>query len=147
MNRLNYSDLLLLKHTVNTCLYFGKTYHIQSRDTQRAFILKRYGVAIPIATFDRAIKRVKAGWGLLKQHRTRRVQGAGHKWTSAITGISWMLVMLMWRLGELTREQFEALKRILGLVKKRGPAKLRATPAAQQVRKERLGDEPPPSHT
>lgn len=129
MNRLNLPDLLLLKHTVNTCIHFRKTYHIQSRNTQRALILKRYGVAIPVPTFDRAIRRAKDRWDLMKQHRTGKVKGGGYKWTSAITGISWMLVMLMWHLGQLTREQFEELKRIFGLVKKRGPAKLQATQA------------------
>ena len=147
MNRLNLPDLLFLKHTINTCIHFRKTYHIQSRNTQRAGILKRFGVAIPVPTFDRAIRRSKERWGLMKQHRTGKVRGGGYRWTSAITGISWVLVMLMWKLGELTREQFEALKGIFGLVKKRGPAKLRATPAAQRVRKERLGNKPTPSHT
>ncbi|MBA7602920.1 hypothetical protein ES703_10016 [subsurface metagenome] len=147
MNRLNYSDLLFLKHTINTCLFFRKSYHIQSRNTQRALILKRFGVEIPIATFDRAIKRSKKRWGLMKQHRTGKVAGGGHRWTSAITGISWVLVMFMWRLGELTREQFEALKRIFGLVKKKGPAKLRATPTQQVVEKEGLHEKPSLSPT
>ena len=147
MNRLNLPDLLLLKHTINTCIHFGKTYHFQSRNTQRALILKRFGVAIPLPTFDRAIKRSKKRWGLMKQHRTGKITGGGYRWTSAITGISWLLVMFMYKLGELTREQFEALKRIFGLVKERGPAKLRATPAAQQVRTERAANKPSLSPT
>lgn len=147
MNKLNFPDLLLLKHTFNTCIHFRKTYHCQSRATQQRLILKRYGVAIPTPTLDRAIRRLKDGWGLMKQHRTGKVRGGGHRWTSAITGISWILVMHIWRLGELTKEQFEELKRILGLVKQRGPAKLRAKPTLQGIDTERSGNEPPLSPT
>ena len=129
MNKLNFPDLLLLKHTLNTCIFFRSTYHYQSRATQQGGIFKRYGKLVPMATLDRAIRRLKDGWGFMKQHRTGKVTGGGHRWTSAITGISWELVMHAYRLGELTIGQFKELKRIFGLVKKRGPAKLRATQA------------------
>ena len=142
MNKLNFPDQLLLRHTINTCIYYGKTYHWQSRETQRAGILKRFGVEISVPTFDRAIRRTKDRWGLMKQHRTGNVKGVGCKWTSAITGMSWMLVMLMYRLGEVSYEQFKRLKEIFGLVKKRGPAKLQAPPASKQDRRERSGNEP-----
>jgi len=147
MNKLNFPDLLLLKHTFNTCIFFHKTYHYQSRATQQALILKRYGVAIPMPTLDRAIRRLKDLWGLRKQHRTGKVTGGGHRWTSAITSISFELVMFVYKLGELTREQFEELKRILGLAKKRGPAKLQAPPTRRAVETEGPGHEPPLSPT
>ena len=129
MRTLPFSDLLLLKHTVNTCLFFGRHYHFQSRNTQRAGILKRYGVAISLPTFDRAIRRSKDRYKLWKQHRSGSTSGVGYSWKTSLTILTWDLVMFMWRLGELTRDQFEALKRIFGMLKKRGPAKLRAPQA------------------
>ena len=147
MNKLNLADQLLVQHTFNACIFFRKTYHCQSRATQQRLILKRYGELIPIPTLDRSIRRLKDRWGLMKKHRTGKVRGGGYRWTSAITGISWMLVLRMRKLGVLTYEQFKELKVIFGLVKKRGPAKLRATPAAQQVRRERSGHEPSLSPT
>lgn len=129
MQTLPFSDLLFLKHTVNTCIFFGKSYHFQSRNTQRAGILKRFGVAISVLTLDRAIRRSKDRYNLLKQHRSGSASGNGFSWKTSLTSLTWGLVMFMWRLGELTREQFKALKRIFGIMKKRGPAKLRATKA------------------
>lgn len=132
MQNLPFSDLLFLKHTVNTCIHFGRHYHFQSRNTQRAGILKRFGVAISVPTFDRAIRRSKDRYNLWKQHRSGSTSGVGYSWKTSLTILNWDLVMFMWRLGELTKEQFEALKRIFGMMKKRGPAELRATPAVPE---------------
>ena len=129
MNKLNHPDRLILLHTLNTCLFHRMSYHWQSRFTQKALILKRFGEEIPMSTFDRSIRRLKKRWNLWKQHRTGKVTGGGHRWTSAITSVSFPLVMRAWKAGLLTYEQFKELKRILGLLKQRGPAKLRATPA------------------
>ena len=129
MQTLPFSDLLFLTHTVNTCIFFGKSYHFQSRNTQRAGILKRFGVAISVLTLDRAIRRSKDRYNLLKQHRSGSASGNGFSWKTSLTSLTWDLVMFMWKLGELTREQFKALKRIFGIMKKRGPAKLQARPA------------------
>jgi len=142
MQTLPFSDLLFLKHTINTCVFFGRHYHFQSRNTQRAGILKRFGVAISLPTFDRAIRRSKDRYGLWKQHRSGSTSGVGYSWKTSLTILNWGLVMFMWRLGELTREQFEALKRIFGMLKKRGPAKLEATQALPERLKELLATIP-----
>ena len=136
MQTLPFSDLLFLKHTVNTCLHFGRHYHFQSRNTQRAGILKRFGVAISLPTFDRAIRRSKDRYGLWKQHRSGSTSGIGYSWKTSLTILNWKLVMFMWRLGELTRDQFDALKRIFGMMKKRGPAKLQAAQALPEQLKD-----------
>jgi len=129
MQTFPFSDRLLLKHTVNTCVHFRRHYHFQSRATQRAGILKRFGVAISVATFDRAIRRSKDRYKLWKQHRSGSTSGVGYSWKTSLTILNWGLVMFMWRMGELTGEQFKVLKEIFGMIKKRGPAKLRATKA------------------
>ena len=139
MNKLNFPELFILQHTFNTCLHNRKTYHWQSRATQQAGIFKRFGVLIPMATFDKAIRRLKDRFHFKKQHRTGKVTGGGYRWTSAITRLTFELVTEMRRLGLITYEQLRAFLVILGLVKERGPAKLRATPAAQdeELRKPR----------
>ncbi|MBA7626975.1 hypothetical protein ES703_34436 [subsurface metagenome] len=141
MQTLPFSDLLFLKHTVNTCIHFGRHYHFQSRNTQRAGILKRFGVAISIPTFDRAIRRSKDRYNLWKQHRSGSTSGVGYAWKTSLTILNWKLVMFMWKLGQLTREQFEALKRIFGMIKKRGPVELRAPQALTEHFKGDLGEE------
>jgi len=141
MQTLPFSDLLFLKHTVNTCIHFGRHYHFQSRNTQRAGILKRFGVAISIPTFDRAIRRSKDRYNLWKQHRSGSTSGVGYAWKTSLTILNWKLVMFMWKLGQLTREQFEALKRIFGMIKKRGPVKLGAPQALTEHFKGDLGEE------
>ena len=126
MQRLPLSDLLFLKHTINTCTYFKNHYHTQARDTQRANILKRFGVAITEPTFDRCIRRCKDRGFIKKRQRTARIPVRGTAWRSSITVVTWAFIFFMWRLGELTREQFDELKRIFGMAKKRGPKELQA---------------------
>lgn len=126
MQRLPLSDLLFLKHTINTCTYFRKHYHTQARDTQRGNILKRFGVAITEPTFDRCIRRCKDRGFIKKMQRSARVPVHGTAWRSSITVVTWGFILFMWRLGELTREQFGELKRIFGMAKKRGPKELEA---------------------
>lgn len=124
-----YCGLLFAKHLVNSCIHFRNPYILQSRPTQRALINKRYLVLFAPATFDRAIRYWKDFNGISKRQRTTRASVVGGRWNSSITAIKWAMVLWMWRLGELTKGQFEELKRIFGLAKKRGPAELRATPA------------------
>ena len=131
MSTLNRPEYLILTHTVNACIHFGKAYIIQSRATQQANILKAFGEWIPMPTFDKAIARLKKRWNLWKQHRTKTVRGIGKVWTSSITHVSWALVIKMRRMGLLTAGQMIQLRRIFDGMQKRGPAKLRATPATQ----------------
>jgi len=126
MQRLSLSDLLFLKHTINTCTFFRKHYHVQSRDTQRAGIFKRFGVVVTEPTFDRCIRRCKDRGFIRKKQRTGRYPVRGASWRSSVTSLTWSFVLFMWKLGELTKEQFARLKEIFGMGKKRGPKELQA---------------------
>ena len=126
------STLFYLRHIVNSCIHFRKSYITQSRATQLAGIKKGFGVEFSMSTLDRAISRGKKWYGVPKTHRSGSVNGNGYLWKSSLTKLTWKLVMFMWRLHLLTGEQFKALKRILGIVKQRGPAKLRAPRAPSE---------------
>lgn len=147
MARPTFTDLLLVQHAASSCAYFRRQYITQSRATQRAGILKGYDVLIPESTFDRCIRRGKERGYVKKQHRSGKLNGSGYVWKSSITYITWKGVMFLWRLHLLPREKFEELKRIFGMLKKRGPAKLEAEPDLSRSRTEGSGASTFPSPT
>ena len=130
MAKLNNPEFHILMQLVNSCIHFGKTYIIQSIPTQQALILKASGEWIPLSTFNKAIRRLKDGWHYWKQHRTKKIRGIGNVWTSSITYLSWACVIEMRRKCLLTKGHMAQLRRIFDGMKKRGPAKLEAPPAA-----------------
>jgi len=141
MENLNQPEYFILQHTFNTCLFHKRTYHWQSRATQITGIFKRFRGLIPMATFDKGIRRLKDRFHFKKQHRTGKVRGGGYRWTSSLTFMTFEVVTMMRERGMITYEQFREFLVILGITKKRGPAKLRATPAAQDVKTGKSRDE------
>lgn len=120
------STLFYLNHTINKCIHHKMSYHFQSRAGQIAGIKKGFDVEFSMSTLDRAIRWAKDNVHLPKQHRSGSANGNGECWKSSLTKLTWKFVMFMWRLGQLSEEQFKKLKRIFGIVKYKGPAKLQA---------------------
>lgn len=84
-------------------------------------------------TFDRGIRRLKDRFHFKKQHRTGKAKNGGYRWTSSLTFMTFEVVMMMRKRGMITYEQLREFLVLLGINKKRGPAKLKATPAAQGI--------------
>lgn len=135
MARPTFSDLLLLQHLASSCANFKKQYITQSRATQRAGILKGYDVLIPESTFDRSIRKDKDWKWMWKRHRSGRLNGNGQSWKSSLTYLTFKGLMFLWRLHLLSKEKFEELKRIFGLVKKARPGKADVPPAKRHPAK------------
>lgn len=129
MARPTFSDLLLLQHLGNSCAKFRKQYILQSRATQRAGILKGFDVLLPESTFDRSIRKDKDWEWMWKQHRSGSLNGNGYSWKTSLTYLTFKGLMYLWKHHLITRETFETLKRIFGLVKNGRPEDAKRPPA------------------
>lgn len=129
MARPTFSDVLLLQHLASSCAKFMKQYITQSRATQRAGVQKGYGEVIPESTFDRSIRKDKDREWMWKQHRSGNLNGNGYSWKTSLTYLTFKGLMYLWKHHLITREVFETLKRIFGLVKNGKPEDANGPPA------------------